>query len=102
MRPPAGSAIVKRWRVLPAAPNNGGEYKVWLIPLEKYQCDLNVVSCDTGTFGFINSDSKTDNFKVRGVIDEIDTRFFDGTGQNLDGRGIRWIDTHGASNNKYQ
>lgn len=82
-------------------PNNGGEYKVWLTPLGSYQCLLTVVSCGTGTFGFINSESKTDNFKVRGVIDEIDTRFFDDTGQILDGRGIRWIDTHGASNNKY-
>jgi hypothetical protein len=86
-------------------PNNGGEYKVWLTPLSSYQCDLNEVSCDTGnpgeTFGFIHSESKTDNFKVRGVIDEIDTRFFDYAGTRLDGRGIRWIDTHGASNDKY-
>lgn len=82
-------------------PNNGGEYKAWLTPLASYTCDLDEVSCDTGTFGFINSESKTDNFKVRGVIDEIDTRFFDDTNQILDGRGIQWIDTHGASNAKY-
>jgi hypothetical protein len=53
-----------------------------------------VVDCDIGGpdthHGFIHSESKTDNFKVGDeVADEIDTRFFDGTGQILDGRGIR-------------
>lgn len=38
--------------------NKGGEYKVWLTPVDKYQSD-------SGTFGFIAAWSKTDNFKVR-------------------------------------
>ena len=88
-------------------PNNGGEYKAWLTPKGSYQCPLDVPSCDTldpanVTFGFIHDESKTDNFKVEDdVIVEIDTRFFDDTGQILDGRGIRWMDTHGASNTKW-
>ena len=39
-------------------PNNGGEYKVWLTPVDAY-------SPGSGTHGFISSQSKTDNFKVR-------------------------------------
>jgi hypothetical protein len=39
-------------------PNNGGEYKVWLTPVDAY-------SPGSGTNGFISSQSKTDNFKVR-------------------------------------
>jgi hypothetical protein len=39
-------------------PNNGGEYKVWMTPVLSY-------TPGQGTFGFINSQSKTDNFKVR-------------------------------------
>jgi hypothetical protein len=82
-------------------PNNGGEYKVWLTPLDEYVCPLADVSCDGGNFGFINSESKTDNFKVNSVADEIDTRFFDPQGNFLDGRMITWFDTVGASNNKF-
>jgi hypothetical protein len=85
-------------------PNNGGEYKVWLTPLASYACSLDVLSCDEGTHGFIHSDSKTDNFKVGDEDpDEIDTRFHAGCfGCGfIDGLGIRWRDTHGASNNKY-
>jgi hypothetical protein len=40
--------------------NSGGEYKVWMTPVGSYSTDTTV-----GTFGFINSQSKTDNFKVR-------------------------------------
>jgi hypothetical protein len=40
-----------------ATPNNGGEYKVWLTPVDLYNC------CG-GSFGFAPSYSKTDNFKV--------------------------------------
>ena len=39
-------------------PNNGGEYKVWLTPVGRYNC------CG-GSFGFAPSYSKTDNFKVQ-------------------------------------
>jgi hypothetical protein len=82
-------------------PNNGGEYKVWLTPLDKYACPLDEVDCDLETHGFIPSESKTDNFKVDSDIpDEIDTRFWDGA-RYLDGLGIKWIDSHGASNQKF-
>jgi large repetitive protein len=38
--------------------NSGGEYKVWLTPVSAYKAG-------EGNFGFINSDSKTDNFKIK-------------------------------------
>jgi hypothetical protein len=43
-------------------PNHGGEYKVWLTPVSQYG-----VACKAGqgSFGFCDSESKTDNFKVR-------------------------------------
>jgi hypothetical protein len=37
--------------------NSGGEYKVWVTPVASY-------TPDQGTFGFIDSQSKTDNFKI--------------------------------------
>ena len=88
-------------------PNNGGEYKVWLTPLSAYQCrtTMAVVACTEGqTFGFVHGDTKTDNFKVGDEVpDEIDTRFHDTYfgGGYLDGLGITWQDTHGASNKKF-
>ena len=42
-------------------PNPGGEYKVWLTPAEAYWA---AIAAGKGTFGFVNSFSKTDNFKV--------------------------------------
>src|SRR5215217_8161491 len=42
-------------------PNEGGEYKVWMTPVGSYSTDTTV-----GTFGFLNDQSKTDNFKIRG------------------------------------
>ncbi len=41
-------------------PNNGGEYKVWLTPVDKY-----TPGSGTGGHGFLPAWSKTDNFKVR-------------------------------------
>jgi len=38
-------------------PNPGGEYKVWMTPVGSY-------SPGHGSFGFVPSSSKTDNFKV--------------------------------------
>ena len=38
-------------------PNEGGEYKVWMTPVGSY-------SPGHGSFGFVTSSSKTDNFKV--------------------------------------
>ncbi|HXG92736.1 MAG TPA: hypothetical protein VNN73_10265 [Blastocatellia bacterium] len=41
-------------------PNAGGEYKVWITPVDAYD-----TTETTGTFGFQSSSSKTDNFKCR-------------------------------------
>ena len=47
-------------------PNPGGEYKAWLTPVAAYG------SCDSsrGSHGFCDSESKTDNFKVRASAPE--------------------------------
>jgi hypothetical protein len=88
-------------------PNPGGVYKVWVTMLADYQCAGNLAIVDCGVkkigvaHGFVNRYSKTDNFKVNGAIKEIDTRFYDTSGTILDGRMITWIDTLGASNNKW-
>ena len=44
-------------------PNPGGEYKAWLTPVANYAPG----TCTTGkdAFGFCDSDSKTDNFKIK-------------------------------------
>ena len=86
-------------------PNKGGEYKVWVTPIEFFGCSLTATgsarNCGVGKFGFIPADSKTDNFKVKvSHVREIDTRFQDSNGNFIDGLGITWIDTNGASNNK--
>jgi len=87
-------------------PNNGGEYKVWVTLRANYVCSNNLSIVDCGpkkqgaAHGFIPKFSKTDNFKVRGVPREIDTRFFR-QGTVLDGMGITWTDPLGASNNKW-
>ena len=50
-------------------PNPGGEYKAWLTPVATYSPDSKNPSCSSSssniTFGFCDSDSKTDNFKVK-------------------------------------
>lgn len=94
-------------------PNPGGVYKAWATKVEDFLagCEalgendgLHVVDCgQTGgnRHGFVNSDSKTDNFKVKEVpVKEIDT-FFIRDGSNLTGMGVTWIDTLGASNKKW-
>jgi hypothetical protein len=85
-------------------PNNGGEYKAWVTPVTNYTCSLTAVDCSNDTHGFVDRYSKTDNFKVKSSnVREIDTRFHDtnNNGAYIDGMGITWIDTLGASNNKY-
>jgi hypothetical protein len=88
-------------------PNPGGEYKVWVTMLDDYQCSNNLSIVDCGpkrggaAHGFVPRHTKTDNFKVRGTIREIDTRFRDSSWNFLDGRGITWTDPLGASNNKW-
>ena len=94
-------------------PNNGGVYKAWATRVDDFLAGcaalgendgLNVVDCgDTGgnSHGFVDADSKTDNFKVKWVpIREIDT-FFLKNGVRQPGYGITWIDTNGASNRKW-
>jgi hypothetical protein len=102
-------------RLMPYAdtPNPGGEYKVWVTLVEDFACSLDGPDCGvTGAnrHGFIPRHSKTDNFKVNGAILEIDTRFFpdfNGNGVKdwnedfIDGLGITWTDTLGASNVKW-
>ncbi len=41
-------------------PNNGGEYKVWMTPVGEYDATSRLAN-----FGFIESESKTDNYKVK-------------------------------------
>jgi cysteine-rich repeat protein len=40
-------------------PNNGGEYKVWMTPVGEYN-----PLARNATYGFVSSESKTDNYKV--------------------------------------
>jgi hypothetical protein len=97
-------------------PNNGGVYKVWATLEADYLAGcaalgvpngLAVVDCghDPGTavHGFIESESKTDNFKVKSSgAQEIDTKFFEyGTNKLLDGREVTWTDPVGATNRKW-
>jgi hypothetical protein len=97
-------------------PNPGGVYKVWATRVEDYLAACVELGVDNGLdvvdpgnkpgnrHGFIPSHSKTDNFKVKqdAPIVEIDTRFWNAaTGEILDGLGVTWIDTLGASNKKY-
>jgi len=87
-------------------PNNGGEYKVWVTPLSNYVCntDLSIVDCGAKSkgiaHGFVPRYSKTDNFKVRGGIREVDTRFVK-EGNFVDGLMINWTDSLGGSNVKW-
>lgn len=48
-----------------ATSNPGGEYKVWVTPVDKYLAG-------SGSFGFISRYSKTDNFKVESVTTDTD------------------------------
>ncbi len=96
-------------------PNNGGEYKAWVVRLGDFLAGcaalgvsngLNVVDCGHSAgnlHGFIPRHTKTDNYKV-GVTNniEIDTRFIDdATGQLINGLQLTWTDTLGSSNTKY-
>lgn len=83
-------------------PNNGGVYKAWMTPLIDFTCSLTVVDCAAKDHGFVPSDSKTDNFKIKSVpVREIDTEFFDNAGNPIDGLGITWTDPLGATNAKW-
>jgi hypothetical protein len=98
-------------------PNNGGVYKAWVTFEEDYKAGARALGVPAGQelevvdagyqggncHGFVPAHSKTDNFKVKAkAIVEIDTRFRDNaTGQIIDGLGVTWYDTLGASNKKY-
>jgi hypothetical protein len=98
-------------------PNAGGVYKVWVTFEDDYKAGARALGVAAGQelevvdagykggncHGFVPAHSKTDNFKVKAkAIVEIDTRFYDSqTGQILDGLGITWYDTLGASNVKH-
>ena len=97
-------------------PNPGGVYKAWVVRVEDFllgcqalgypgETGLGVVDVGNASgnrHGFIPRHCKTDNFKVKDVpIVEIDTRFYDNGQGPLDGLGVTWIDTLGASNKKY-
>jgi len=105
-------------------PNNGGVYKVWATKVADFVSGCNalgfagtsglgVVNCGKAPgnlHGFVPSDSKTDNFKVKqSAVREIDTRFFidsNGNGTKnpgeywIDGLQIMWMDPLLASNMK--
>lgn len=85
-------------------PNNGGEYKAWATPVGNFLCPLTSIDCGAGKHGFVDANSKTDNFKVKvSAIREIDSRFHDtnNNGALIDGMGVTWLDTLGNSNNKW-
>jgi hypothetical protein len=99
-------------------PNKGGVYKVWVTLQEDYlegcarqdiSDGLDVVDCGPLTrrsggvaHGFIPSESKTDNYKVKsGPPREIDCRFVSSSGKYMDGLEVIWYDTVGASNKKW-
>jgi hypothetical protein len=84
-------------------PNNGDEYKVWVTPGDDYGCKSTQADCPFGTHGFLPDDSKVDNFKVRGVPLEIDTRFFPAGqyGTWIDGLAITHTDTLGGTDVKW-
>jgi hypothetical protein len=48
-------------------PNPGGEYKAWMTKVGDYDMTMT-----KGSFGFIPSKSKTDNFKVASPVDDAD------------------------------
>jgi hypothetical protein len=96
--------------------NPGGEYKAWATKVADFIAgcralgvtpgqELNVADCgNTGgnRHGFVDSDSKTDNYKVGASVPvEIDTRFHAPDGSLLDGMKATWTDTLGASNIKW-
>jgi hypothetical protein len=96
-------------------PNPGGVYKVWVVRVDDFLAGCAALGVNNGLdvvdagkkpgnmHGFVPAHCKTDNFKVKKqAIVEIDVRFFNhATGEILDGLGITWTDTLGASNKKY-
>lgn len=47
-------------------PNRGGEYKAWITPVDRYVAgDATACRGSANCWGFVESESKTDNFKVK-------------------------------------
>ncbi|MGH2839798.1 MAG: hypothetical protein ACRDKY_03105 [Solirubrobacteraceae bacterium] len=97
-------------------PNPGGVYKVWVTLVSDYLAGcsalgvidgLSVVDCGykagVSVHGFIPSESKTDNFKVKASgAQEIDTQFYDYPSDvGLHGLAATWTDPTGAKNKKW-
>src|SRR5579871_3341990 len=66
-------------------PNPGGEYKVWITLISNYVGPTGTCQTGNNVWGFCDSESKTDNFKVRvpGVAYITACKFID-----LDGDGV--------------
>lgn len=63
--PANGSTPVQLWPFA-KTPNPGGEHKVWLTPVASYLADWESnPEAPQNAFGFVPSESKTDNFKCR-------------------------------------
>src|SRR5579862_6706636 len=84
------------------SPNGGGIYKLWIVPVGQYQaCSLqngtrsggvtDTVGCQ-GSFGFVASNTKTDNFKVTCSTTSLQmgsaTVASGGSGYNLGDTGV--------------
>ncbi len=104
-------------------PNNGGVYKAWVERVEDFviNCQalgfangLDRVDCGDAPgnrHGFVPSNSKTDNFKIKNErrVREIDTIFWHDTNGDgflqsselLTGLTSKWTDTQGVTNNKH-
>jgi len=78
-------------------PNPGGEYKAWATLLSNYS-----TTARGNRFGFVASNSKTDNFKVAAPISpELDSRFIGPDGSFIDGLTITHVDTLGGTDVKW-
>ena len=96
-------------------PNPGGVYKAWITPVGSFNGDPNKVDnrCSNGCFhGFVASQSKTDNFKVKGgaaaaCLEVLKVYDIDGNGNGDIGVDplIAWpvtiVDPLGSSNTFY-
>jgi hypothetical protein len=92
-------------------PNRGGVYKSWITPVDEFVGDVNRNPKKNRDFifGFIPSQCKTDNFKVKGKCDPsmLEVLKFDDINSNgvwdeeepaIDGWGFKVTDPSGSSN----